>query len=114
MSQDHVGIGHGRVSPSSVVARRTGIRSGALRAYPKGATGIYPGDGPATRAEAPDIQRRDQERHAIQLEGMDPRYFSLAEGDIGRGASHVDGDQACVAGPPSQERRPQRASGGAR
>ena len=109
-SEHHIRIGYRRLGAASPVGGGARLRPRAARADPKAAPGIHMGDGSPARSDAVDVDHRGEQRIA-----GNPCVASAClakspirdDADIGRGAAHVECDQAItfcdIAGPGAAE-----------
>ena len=97
IAADHVGVGHGRPRAAAPVAGRAGIGAGALRADIEEAAAVDPGDRAAAGRDRAHVERRHVDLPARDhaLGGFE-RHAALDEGDVGRGAAHVERDEPAL------------------
>src|SRR5690349_9686194 len=84
-----------RPSAARAVARRARIGAGTLGSDPQHAAVVAPDDAAAAGADRDDIEDGRAHRQPVDLGlGRQLRTAVLDEADIGRGAAHVEGDEA--------------------
>src|SRR5262245_9698627 len=82
---------------SFAIADRTRIGSSAFRPDFQGATGIEFGDGPSAGADGMNVHHGNADRHSVDLAFMSNLDVAVAKGYIGRGSTHIEGDDLRVA-----------------
>ena len=107
-----MGVGDRRLGAALAVAERAGVGAGRLRPHLERALGRDPGDGAATGAHRDDVDHRDLARVGADGPlGGERRLAVEHHRHVGRGAAPVTGEHPVEAGPPGDERRPQRPGG---
>ena len=116
MAEDDVRVGDGRRRPAAAVAGRARNGAGALRADPErpGRLGDV-GDRAAAGADAGDVDGRGAHGEVADLRlARDLRPARHADGDVGRRAAHVEGEDAVEPRVGGDEGRAADAAGRAR
>src|SRR5262249_59685459 len=95
MAAHDAGGGHGGPRAAASIAGGAGIGAGALGADIEKAAAVDPGDRAAARRNRGHVERRHVDLAAGDFAfGGLKRNAALDEGDVGRGAAHVESDEA--------------------
>ena len=92
-TKEKVGVGHGGLSAASVTDG-TRIGAGGFRADAKNTSGVEAGEGASASADSVDVEHGNGDGEADNLGIGGGGDFSFDEGNVGGGASHVEGDDA--------------------
>ena len=123
VAQHEVGVRHRRLGAAAAVAGGAGLRSGALRADGERAEAAAPGDRAAAGADLDQLHGGDLDGQAgAAQEALLPcrletpghqRLAIVHQGELRRGAAHVEGQDAVQPGVAAEPSSGQRPGGGA-
>ena len=115
IAEHEVGVGDGRVRPAEPVARRPGVRAGALRPDSQEAALVDPGDAAAPRADRVDEHLR-QAQAVLGDDGiaLELRLAVQDQADVERGPADVGADHVLLAVERSEVLAAEDAAGGPR
>jgi hypothetical protein len=92
IAERHVRVGDGRILSAGAVAGWTWLRARGLRADAEGASGVGPGDAPASGADGVHVDHRQLEHSSADRSlGCLPHLAAVDHGDVARSPTHVEG-----------------------
>ena len=95
-TEKKIGVGDGGLG-AAAVADGTGIGSGGFGADAENAGGVEAGEGASAGADGVDVEHGNADGEAGDLGVGGGVDFAFDEGNVGGGASHVEGDDAVEA-----------------
>ena len=113
-SEPDVGVGHGDVGPAAPVADGARLSARASGPYAQRPAGVDPCDGTAARAHGVDVENRDGDRLARDLELARPKRTAREQRHVGGRAAHVERDHVVVTRATSPGEGADHATRGAR
>ena len=112
-ADDDMGVGGRGLGAAAAITGRAGIGAGALRADAQHAAIVDPGERAAAGAHGNDVEHGRADRQAVDLGlGGQRGPAILHQADVGRGATHVEGDEILVARAGGLARGADHAGGG--
>ncbi len=110
-SQQEIGIGH-RGALALAIADGTGIGAGGFRSHAQRAAQIEAGQRASARADGVDVKNGHAYRKPGNVGLVRGRGTAINQRHVGRGPTHVEGDDALAAAAASDRRRAHHAARG--
>ena len=114
VAQCHIGIGNRGQLTAFAVAGGAGIGAGAVRAYFEHTEGVDVGDGATARAQGFHMNHGHADAVAQEVNvAVEAGLAAFGQGDVKRGAAHVDGNHVVDAERRGDKQAGLRSGGGA-